>query len=167
MRIRLLLLGVLVAMARPALADQGLPVPWIRLERTGCYGFCPVFTLLVSQDGRLNYRGERYVIQRGSRRRMLPPAALAKLQKAIDEARFSELDAHCCDCRTMTDRAWTLFEITTDHDTKTIRRYHGCFVDTAGRLVGLESAILEITGADKWVGSDDERSRQKWPRSPR
>ncbi len=75
--------------------------PWITFSRSGCLGICPVFTLRVFANGRVEYDGKRFVIQRGRRRGQLSPRQLGRLRDVA--ARMAQFDAHCCDCRERTD----------------------------------------------------------------
>ncbi|KAB3530299.1 hypothetical protein F8154_13995 [Alkaliphilus pronyensis] len=38
---------------------------YIRLERTMCYGTCPVYNVTVNKDGKVKYEGEMYVYRIG------------------------------------------------------------------------------------------------------
>lgn len=140
--------------------------PWISLKRTECYGTCPVFTLHVFADGRVEYDGKRFVIRRGMVRTHLGPAKLETLRQVVAEANVSALDRHCCDCRTETDAPWTYLEISYETGPKSIDHYHGC--SSAPRALSvLEEAIISTAGVPKWIGSERERRRQKWTRSSR
>ena len=100
--------------------------PSISLSRTECYGLCPVFTLRVFADGRVEYEGKRFVIRRGPARTHLAPAKLEALRRVVAEANVTSMDRHCCDCRTRTDAPWTYLEIADDTGLKSIDHYHGC-----------------------------------------
>jgi hypothetical protein len=136
---------------------------WISLERKECFGTCPVFALTVFPDGRLFYNGKRFVMRQGVERASLPAATVDQLRRAIEESHFATLDSNCCDCRTKTDAPWTYVEIADESGQKLIRHYHGCS-SVPGSLTALEDAVIRLTGATKWIGTDAERQRQNWTR---
>ena len=64
----LFLLGVLAAacsLAAPAPTPDYASLV-ITLERTACFGTCPIYKLTVYGDGRVEYEGERFVTVTGS-----------------------------------------------------------------------------------------------------
>ena len=136
---------------------------WISLERTECFGTCPVFSLAVFPDGRLIYNGKRFVMRRGVELASLPATTVDQLRRAIEESHFATLDRECCDCRTKTDAPWTFVVIADESGHKSIRHYHGCS-SVPGSLTALEDAVIGLTGATQWVGTDAERQRQNWTR---
>jgi hypothetical protein len=157
-------MGLMTLWAHPhALAK---PAPWISLSRTECYGTCPVFTVRVSATGDVEYEGKRFVIQKGVRRGHIGSAELDRLRRAIADANVSKLESNCCNCRTRTDAPWTYLQITTEGGMKAIDHYHGCSSAPAA-VSALEDAIVSSTTAMKWVGSEGERSRQRWTRDSR
>ncbi|WP_242165419.1 ankyrin repeat domain-containing protein [Lysobacter sp. M15] len=60
----------------------------ITLQRTGCYGTCPSYTVDVRGDGLVNYRGDGYVDITGVHRYRIPPADVARL---VDSLRKKDL----------------------------------------------------------------------------
>ena len=61
------------------------------LERTGCYGECPVYRLTVNSDGSVVYVGTRWVKVLGRQVYKLSEAQVAELQAAFERANFSQL----------------------------------------------------------------------------
>jgi uncharacterized protein DUF6438 len=104
MKKAMLLTAAIAFASVPASNALGGPAKasWISVRRTECYGFCPVFTLRLFADGRVEYEGKRFVIRRGIVRTRLTPAKLDTLRRVVAEANFASLDRHCCDCRTRT-----------------------------------------------------------------
>jgi hypothetical protein len=51
----------------------------IRLERSGCYGECPQYSLEVLADGRVTFVGEQDVAAIGARTRTIDPESVAFL----------------------------------------------------------------------------------------
>ena len=50
-----------------SLSDADLKTVTIQLERSGCYGTCPVYTVTIHGDGRLEYNGKGHVKEIGAR----------------------------------------------------------------------------------------------------
>ena len=123
-----------------------------------------MFTLRVFANGRVEYEGKRFVVQRGQRRTRLSPDQLTKLRDVA--ARIVRLDTHCCDCHDRTDAPSTYMDVADNGLIKSIRHYHGCR-SAPGEADDVEDKVMSITGAGKWVGSESERRRQKWNRNSR
>ena len=64
----------------------------IGLRRTACRGECPVYQVVIRQDGSFDYIGEQYVERLGEHTGRLSRQAFDKLAKAIKEAGFMDLE---------------------------------------------------------------------------
>jgi len=163
---KILLLVAFVACAigwtRSTNSAEAKHVAWIKYETTSCFGVCPVFAIRVFEDGRIEYEGRRFVMQRGLRFGRLSSKRLEELRQAVAE--FKQLATHCCDCADRTDAPTTIIEVHGDEGNKTVRHYHGCESAPASISV-LEDKIFTLTRAVRWVGSESERRKQKWNRN--
>jgi hypothetical protein len=65
----------------------------IQLKRMGCRGPCPVFSVDVHGDGRVEYKGERYVSSAGSKTYRVNPSDVAALAKQFFGKGFFNLCA--------------------------------------------------------------------------
>jgi Domain of unknown function (DUF6438) len=147
---------------RPCTLDEMFDSPWIMLTRTECFGTCPVFELSVLPDGRVIYNGKRFVMRDGVQQASLPEAMVDELRRALEVSHFAALDPHCCDCTTKTDAPWTRMLVIDEHTgPKTIEHYHGC-ASVPASLPLLEEAVIRLSGAITWIGTDAERQRHKW-----
>jgi hypothetical protein len=77
----------------PARPVGGFPPPdvgrvEIQLKRTPCYGSCPAYTVHLFGDGRVEYRGDRYVSILGVRSYRIDPSAVSELTKKFYEKGF-------------------------------------------------------------------------------
>ena len=63
----------------------------IRLERTSCYGPCPVYTVTVDAQGVVTYDGEKFVRVIGRRTARISRSAMARLLASAERIRFFEL----------------------------------------------------------------------------
>lgn len=67
--------------------DAGRKIPSdfeIVLRHGGCHGSCPVFTISVRADGRLDYRGDRHVTVTGPVQERVDPTRIRLILAAID-----------------------------------------------------------------------------------
>lgn len=60
----------------------------IQLRRTGCYGSCPVYSVHLYGDGRVEYNGARYVGVLGIRNYRVEPSAILGLARKFYEKGF-------------------------------------------------------------------------------
>lgn len=60
----------------------------IQLRRTGCYGSCPVYSVHLYGDGRVEYRGDLYVSALGIRKYRVAPSTVAGLTRRFFEKGF-------------------------------------------------------------------------------
>jgi hypothetical protein len=139
----------------------------ISLERTACYGACPVYKVTVWGDRRVDYEGKEFVKTAGHQAATLSQGQLAELARAFSDADFLSLrdkymssEDGCPAVATDSPSAITTLEL--GRQEKTIRHYYGCG-ERGGiyprALTELETRIDEIVGTDRWIGTRDERSR--------
>ena len=63
----------------------------IKLERTMCYGSCPVYKLSIHHKGRLTYTGKHFVEKVGTLISTLDHKTLLKLNKALEKSDYFNL----------------------------------------------------------------------------
>jgi hypothetical protein len=119
------------------------------LERTGCYGECPVYRLTVSTDGSVVYVGTRWVKVVGRREYKLSPAQIADIQSAFERANFMALRDY--DHVESTDDDWAHVSFSLGGRLKRVRHYHG---DNAAppALSALEDELDRVTDSGRFVG---------------
>ena len=66
-----------------------MPARGIRLERTACFGACPIYVVTLDSGGGARYRGEMYVTNVGTYTGTFDPAVFATLTARLHEAGFS------------------------------------------------------------------------------
>ena len=158
--------------SRPALEPSpALPgFERLSLERTGCYGTCPAYKVVVYADGRVEYTGAGHVLVTGMETAALSLEKVDDLSDALREANFSSLqDSYASvgdGCPTLwTDCGLVITSVTVSGAVKTIRHDYGCrYSDTTGHLgpvypfelTRFESAVDEIVGTGQWVGVEVE-----------
>jgi hypothetical protein len=126
----------------------------ITLERTPCFGACPVYTLTIHRSGQVEYEGKDHVRQKGLRTSRISTGDFEKLVKKIDEINFFNLndryDGKNPDGSgvTVTDLPTRKTSVTRGGRTKTVENY---FRGPKG-LKELEDLIDELTKAADWIG---------------
>ncbi len=123
--------------------------PLATLERTGCYGECPVYRLTVNTDGSVVYVGTRWVKVIGRREYKISPSRLEDLQNAFERANFMMLRDY--DHVEGTDDDWAHVSLGHAGRIKRVRHYHG---DNAAppALNALEDEFDRITDSGQFVG---------------
>lgn len=119
----------------------------ISLERTACFGTCPVYTLTVYSDGRVEYEGKDHVKEKGSRSSKIDEKLFLRLMKKVDEIGFFKLNDRY-EGR-VTDLPTRITTVTKDDVTKTVRNYYG----GPKGLHDLEQLIDEVTNSARWTGA--------------
>jgi uncharacterized protein DUF6438 len=124
-------------------------LPIATLERTGCYGECPVYRLTVNSDGSVVYVGTRWVKVLGRQAYKLSEAQMAELQAAFERANFNQLRDY--DKVESTDDDWTHISYRRGNGFKRVRHYHG---DNAAppTLSALEDDFDRIVDSGRFVG---------------
>jgi hypothetical protein len=119
------------------------------LERTGCYGECPVYRLTVNSDGSVVYVGTRWVKVLGRQQYKISDAQLAELQAAFERANFSLLRYY--DKVESTDDDWAHISYRRGAGFKRVRHYHGDNTAPAA-LAALEDEFDRIVDSGRLVG---------------
>ncbi len=123
--------------------------PVATLERTGCYGECPVYRLTVSSDGSVIYVGTRWVKVLGRQQYKLSDSQMAELQAAFDRSGFMQLRDY--DRVENTDDDWAHLSYRRGSMIKRVRHYHGDNSAPAS-LSALEDDFDRIAGSGRLVG---------------
>ena len=129
------------------------PITKIVLERTPCFGACPVYTLTVHSSGVVEFVGTNNVKAKGPQTGKISAASFAKLVKKIEEIDFFNLRARYDGKNpdgtgsTVTDLPTRKTTVTRGDETKTVEDY---FRGPPG-LVELELLIDELANSGKWV----------------
>jgi uncharacterized protein DUF6438 len=119
------------------------------LERTGCYGECPVYRLTVNSDGTVVYVGTRWVKVLGRQVYKISEAQMAELQAAFERANFLQMRDY--DKVESTDDDWAHLSYRRGAGFKRVRHYHG---DNAAppTLAALEDEFDRIVDSGRLVG---------------
>lgn len=118
----------------------------ITLERTACYGICPVYKLTIYGDGKVNYTGEKYVTTTGTETTHIPAQEVVRLVDKFYEVKYFTLQNKYT--ASVTDLPTTITSITIDGKTKQIEDYYGA----PKELRELENIIDQTVRSSQWVG---------------
>ncbi len=128
----------------------------IILERTACYGVCPIYKLTVKADGSVLFEGEKFTKTKGKAEGRISKEKVRELVKEFEKADFFDLNGEY-DCYQMTDNPSALTSIQINGKKKSIDHYRGCrkgsadFEKELSKLTELENKIDEIAGTRKWI----------------
>ena len=133
---------------------------YVLMQRIACFGECPIYTIRVSADGSVEFKGVQFVAAKGKRKSRIPKAEAAVLFRRLTEVGFFNLQesyVHKADgCGdTWTDLPSAVITVELDGRKKTVTHYHGCrngrVTSDLERLTELESQIDRVASVKKWV----------------
>lgn len=122
----------------------------ITLERTPCFGGCPVYSISILNDGTVVYQGIRFVEVTGEQRGEIDPETVAQMVEAFADAGYFDWE-EAYDTMTISDLPSVITSVTRDGETHRITRYTG---DSSApvALSFLEQWIDEMTNSVLWTG---------------
>jgi hypothetical protein len=130
--------------------------PVITLERTACFGGCPVYTISVSPAGDVQYEGRAHVKKVGTARGKVSPQRVDGLLSELERGgyftfadRYASSEPTCG--RYATDSPTTITSVTLQGRTKRITHDYGCGA-VPGALTVLERRIDEALNSGQWTG---------------
>jgi hypothetical protein len=130
--------------------------PAITLERTACFGSCPVYTISVSPSGEVLYEGQAHVRKVGTATSKMPKERVDALLSELERGgyftfseRYTSPERACG--RYATDSPTTITSVTLRGRTKRITHDYGCGA-APGALTVLERRIDEELNSGQWTG---------------
>ena len=152
-----LLLLSLVGVSAASPRKRHRPSPVITLERTVCFGACPIYKLTIFSDGRVDYQGIRFVKRMGKASSRISRAQLEQLVAEFTNNDYFKLDdsytpgAKGCP-QAATDMPSAITSLTWRGKTKTVNHYHGCTgADVLEMLTRLEAKIDDAINVTRWT----------------
>lgn len=132
------------------------------LERTACFGYCPIYKVTIFRDGIVEYQGEKFVKIVGRATGRLTRRQLAQLEELFRRNGYLGLESSY-ERRDATDlpSAFTSYS-PAGGETKAIRHYQGD-LSAPKALTQVEQGIDRIVNIEQWIGTPEER--QHLPRS--
>ena len=157
------IVGLLVVLAvgpAAAQASQQADVPsdtLISLQRTSCFGPCPVYTVKIDARGRVTYEGEKFVRVVGRQIARIDTSVVAKLLAHAERIHFFDMrNAYRTienpdgSTTMVTDLPTKIVTVTMNRRTKRVEDYVGA----PDALNAFEEAIDEAAGTQRWVFTD-------------
>lgn len=146
-----LLLACSFAMAQKVERDQ------ITLERTACFGSCPMYNLTITSDGKVTFEGHRFTKVTGEARGKISKRAFRGLVTEFKRIGYFSLPDNYSpgtpQCpHLMTDMPSANTSLRLKGKTKAVAHYYGC--GTSGKLpqlTALETKIDKVAGTQKWI----------------
>ena len=136
----------------------------ITLERTRCYGFCPIYKISVTGDGLVTYEGRGFVRIVGKRERKIGSSAVQKLVQEFEAIHYFELEDKYEEIKNpdgtttrASDLPTTFTSLSLSGRTKKIEAYFG----VPEELDRWAKTIDDVTGSRRWVTIDAEAVREE------
>jgi len=132
--------------------------PIATIERTPCFGWCPVYKVAIYRDGAVEYDGGNFVKTTGHATGTLGPEQIAALDELFRSHHYLELRDAYQEHR-VTDMPSVHTSYTPQGQTpKRVKHYLGD--DSAPHdLTEVEDGIDRIVHIEQWIGTDDERRK--------
>lgn len=152
---------------KPKLAAAPAPVPppagehvlLASIDRGACYGTCPIYTLTVYRDGKVEYEGKDYVKTKGKATGTVTAAQLAALDKLFtDDHYLAYNSAYTSYDATDEPSARTAYRPLGAATTKSVDHYYGD-LKAPESLTKLEDAFDRVVGSERWIGTSAERDK--------
>jgi acetamidase/formamidase len=130
---------------------------FVTLERTVCFGSCPIYKVTITQNGTVTYEGRDFVKTKGTATAQIKPEDFNKLTGEFEKIKYFSLDDRyepgapgCPNAATDSPSART--SIRKNGRTKGVSHYYGCRDSEVLRaLTALERKIDEVAGTEKWI----------------
>lgn len=117
----------------------------IMIERTHCFGRCPVYRAVVSNTGEVHYSGEDYVEKHGNHSWRIAPEAVKALEQLIDRTGYLDLAGDYVDGESTCAGFCNTSATRLDGTVKTVRHYLGDFGAQA-QLYAFEDGVDALAG---------------------
>jgi hypothetical protein len=135
----------------------------IRLERTACFGTCPVYSVSIDASGNVEYDGKKFVRVEGRQTARIPVSRAARLLATAERIGFFELRDRYRTIRNpdgtetmVTDLPTAFVTVTRGGQSKQVEDYIGA----PQGLKELEHEIDDLARTTRWVRIDEPTVRQ-------
>jgi hypothetical protein len=134
----------------------------VTLDRSECYGRCPVYRVEIKGDGTVRYDGMKFVRVEGARTSRAPAEKVAALFAHFHRAGFAGMNAEYT--YPVTDNPTATLTLHWDGQTKEVRDYPPCHEESYGdaaapppELCALEKEVDEVAATKQWVECIDDK----------
>ena len=129
----------------------------VALERTACFGACPIYKVTIASDGTVTFEGRRFVKTTGAATAKIKPEDFNRLVNEFEKLNYFSLRDQYINAADgcagfMTDMASAKTSISLNGRIKSVSHYYGCRgPEIITALTALERKIDEIAGTEKWI----------------
>lgn len=120
----------------------------ITLQRSGCFGSCPSYTVTVSTDG-IVFDGGSYVTAPGKHTDKIDPDEVRTLAKRFVRADFYSMDSEYI--AGVTDNPTYTLSLSIDNQTKKVEDYVGSWVGMPAVIGELEDEVDRTAETERWI----------------
>lgn len=153
--LQLLGIGLVLLLGLTAVSAQspGAQVA-LTLERTACFGSCPIYTVAIYDDGTVVYNGERFVDVTGEQTSQLEPETVQMMVQTFADAGYFGWD-EAYDAMTVSDLPTVITSVTRNGEKHQIVRYMG---DNSAPLAlpYLEVWLDLMANTAQWTGTQPD-----------
>lgn len=139
-----------VHLAAPALRPDSIIT--ITLERTGCFGTCPSYTVAVNTN-RIVFQGRGFVVAQGEHTDSVDAEAVRNLAKRFIAADFFSMDSSYT--ASVTDCPTYVLSIAIDGHTKKVVDYVGSWVGMPAVITQLEDEVDKLARTQRWIAGSE------------
>lgn len=131
----------------------------IALERTACFGRCPIYRVDIDDTGLVLYQGTAFVAHAGADSARVTPERVVELVEAADRLGYFDLaDSYRMDDPTcpeyFTDAPSIILSVSAHGRTKRVEVDQGC-VGFPSAVPELAQLIDEAAGVHRWIGEGE------------
>ena len=142
----------------PEAEASAAQAPAVTLERTPCFGTCPVYSVAISRSGTVRFFGRQHVAQEGEVTAEVSAARVDSLLRELEAGGYFGfadeyvMGSPACG-QYATDSPTVVTSVRRDGEAKSIRHDYGC-AGAPPALARLERRIDEVAGTDRWTGRE-------------
>ena len=153
----ILLLSVLFSLSPRSTVQDPRNDIQITLERTICFGRCPIYRVTIRGDGSVTYEGWKFVKVEGTHGKKIPAAKVQELVRSFTDIDYfnlkdvydSEINADGS-MMTPTDMPMIITSLTLNGRSKRVEDSFGA----PQKLLVLEKKIDQLAGTSMWVSGN-------------
>lgn len=143
---------------RVAVQPQQVRQPVIlTLERTACFGACPMYKLTVYGNGKVVYEGKRFVKVTGTHTTTISQSAVRKLVAEFQRLQYFQLPDSYTGGHT--DAPSAITSLSMGKQQKTVNHYLAS-PNAPAKLTALENKIDVVVNSNQWIGKASELAPQ-------
>lgn len=129
----------------------------VTLERSSCFGPCPIYTVSIYGSGRVQFTGIGYVCRKNPFPTLVDRNLVAQLMNGMINAKFESIPSYS-DAVFATDASDATITLAHDGHRHLVVRNHAD--GSAPRLLGMiEQRIDDVAGISTWIGKQTDSGR--------